>query len=743
MGTNPELEAAIEKDPDDEAAYLVYGDWLQAEDDPRGELIALQAAALRDPSDKKLAKRIDKHIAQHANELLAGLEEIEVVWHLGFVRDARVAGLGALRALLAHPSGRFVQSLTVDHGVERAPVIALLQTTKQPATLADLRIGRGWDTAKDAPELFDLFPRLHRSLDVEWRRIAALVAEQRKTDLKYEPAKLPALAARPGVEPAGVDNEQILRALKLEIDKQRDVGVVAAMKRSFTPDSLDRFAVALADQFVERGEPTSLRWGFQTLGLLGDARAVTWIADRFGSWSHQRSVQGAEMLGQIRSNVALWELYGLISDPRRNRARRNESARVLDCVARDRRLDVDTLLDRSLPPVDERSSRVAESATRRLLRHMIDGRRIAQPDFVHYVVSHPTIAPLARRLVWATYDRIDVETTFRIDADGNALDVRGAPIELDGATIGVLHPAELPAGERDVVEQWKTVLAKQKIEPLFPQLDRPVLALRDQETGPVITRFKLRSVGFDQLRSILDHELDWEPMLDDNDHGPQTMGWQQVFPRDNVTAVALLTESAGGIETVTLEGRGTKIPFTRLHPVTASEILLAIDRATTRPTEAAVETAGAIEKGMRVKITRGAGRLREGVVFWIGGGNRGERVGLRTDDNETLWADLDAVRPTSAPVPKSDAPITARPKDYDEDDEREEQDEDDEAPATKPAFAKGSRVRWNKGRNTGTGTTFWIGKNKFGDGMRVGVKDDETGETVWADAGDCEPLEQA
>src|SRR5204863_3882450 len=39
---NPKLEQAIVEDPDDDALRLIYGDWLQQQGDPRGELIAVQ-----------------------------------------------------------------------------------------------------------------------------------------------------------------------------------------------------------------------------------------------------------------------------------------------------------------------------------------------------------------------------------------------------------------------------------------------------------------------------------------------------------------------------------------------------------------------------------------------------------------------------------------------------------------------------------------------------------------------------
>jgi hypothetical protein len=314
----------------------------------------------------------------------------------------------------------------------------------------------------------------------------------------------------------------------------------------------------------------------------------------------------------------------------------------------------------------------------------------------------------------------------------------------------VLHPAEIVAAERrGVLKEWSEVLDDEEIEPLFAQLDRPIQDLRDTDTGDVITRFKLRSVGFDQLRSF--EELDWAPDQEDNDGGPLTVGWTKHYRRDGVLAHAAV--EGGSIGQLTVTRSGKRVAFKSIHPVTASEILCAVDRATTRDKSESnvpvVVDASTIDRGMRVKITRGANRLREGIVFWVGDGSNGPRVGLKTDEDETLWANAADVAPT-----------TASPAVVDDDDEDEDDAAGDEADkfikaATKtkppakskaaPALAKGTlekgvKVRWSKGRHSGTGTVFWIGQNKFGDGMRAGVKDDETGETVWADADDCKPV---
>ncbi|WP_342381321.1 TIGR02996 domain-containing protein [Myxococcus stipitatus] len=117
--SNPELEAAILQDPDAVDAYLVYGDWLQAQGDPRGELIALHHARL------DAREFIQGHQQQLLGDALAWALEsqaLELDWDLGFIRAARVSprssvtehtALRIMRALLRHPSGRFLRGLSV------------------------------------------------------------------------------------------------------------------------------------------------------------------------------------------------------------------------------------------------------------------------------------------------------------------------------------------------------------------------------------------------------------------------------------------------------------------------------------------------------------------------------------------------------------------------------------------------------------------------------------------------------
>ncbi|MFO0736149.1 MAG: TIGR02996 domain-containing protein [Labilithrix sp.] len=129
---NEELEAVILEDPLDPSGWLVYGDWLQAEGDPRGELVAVQAKLARDPGNPELMEAQRELFRTHGDGLLEGLHRwlvptadrgplFRLSWEFGFLWTANVAPSGhhlpeliaGLRALLTHPSARFLHALTI------------------------------------------------------------------------------------------------------------------------------------------------------------------------------------------------------------------------------------------------------------------------------------------------------------------------------------------------------------------------------------------------------------------------------------------------------------------------------------------------------------------------------------------------------------------------------------------------------------------------------------------------------
>jgi len=153
-----------------------------------------------------------------------------------------------------------------------------------------------------------------------------------------------------------------------------------------------------------------------------------------------------------------------------------------------------------------------------------------------------------------------------------------------------------------------------------------------------------------------------------------------------------------------------------------------------------------MKKGTLVEVTGGkAPRGVQGSVFWTGPDRYDEgtlRIGIKTDAGETFWLSehdvraVDGAEPGAAPAPRpAGAAAPAAP-----------------AAAPRPAAAasptvagpdgpapdKGAEVRWA----TGTGTVFWYGPSKFGDGMRVGVED-ASGAKHWLDAAEVTVTGQA
>lgn len=157
-----ELEAAIDRDPYDTTAYAILGDFLQQIGDPRGELIALQIAAVEHPIAEVAA---NTYLYDRADEFTAGLPTKlrrsnagRVVWRNGFIHKAVAADL-ELRELLAHASARFLVDLAIDHGASFDVVVCTL-VESPVATLRILSLG--CHTQQDLGTLDDLWPAVAR-----------------------------------------------------------------------------------------------------------------------------------------------------------------------------------------------------------------------------------------------------------------------------------------------------------------------------------------------------------------------------------------------------------------------------------------------------------------------------------------------------------------------------------------------------------------------------------------------------
>jgi uncharacterized protein (TIGR02996 family) len=149
------VEDRIADAPDDADVRRVVADWLTERGDPRGELITAHLA--REAGDARVQPVIDRL------EAALGSPDAEVEWERGYWRRLRYASedgkLDEYRALLAHPSARFLRELVI----------------------GDL----GPDVMYDDPFLEGL-PRTLRSIDLERDQICAELALPALEEIRIE-----------------------------------------------------------------------------------------------------------------------------------------------------------------------------------------------------------------------------------------------------------------------------------------------------------------------------------------------------------------------------------------------------------------------------------------------------------------------------------------------------------------------------------------------------------------------------
>lgn len=182
---------------------------------------------------------------------------------------------------------------------------------------------------------------------------------------------------------------------------------------------------------------------------------------------------------------------------------------------------------------------VHEFQAKRLYEALCVGRRWQFADWQRFLLEHPIVGRLVQRLVWLGIDaQGEIVASFRpledlslTDSSDNAVDPAAF------AAVQIAHRSLFTAEQSDA---WKQHLADYKIEPLFNQFDRPVLARGvgasiDDRAGYLIEAFKLRS-------------------------GAQKLGYERAQAEDGGWFTQYLKPFAGVGITAAIEFTGSPLP---------------------------------------------------------------------------------------------------------------------------------------------------------------------------------------
>jgi uncharacterized protein (TIGR02996 family) len=167
------LEAAIRETPDDDQAWLVYADLLIERGHPRGPLVALESAPVKNivqRAEREAAARLLRNSAiEHFGRGIVGRAGLNVRWRRGFIHSAKLSGGFArgvaedlLFDLLRHPCARFLRELELtcwhrdvqDHRL----LVALLAHAALPPPLRKLTIEYPTTEWTGFPPLGDIGP---------------------------------------------------------------------------------------------------------------------------------------------------------------------------------------------------------------------------------------------------------------------------------------------------------------------------------------------------------------------------------------------------------------------------------------------------------------------------------------------------------------------------------------------------------------------------------------------------------
>ena len=402
---------------------------------------------------------------------------------------ALAIGLGVALDGTLRPSARLMVRALFQGAVLQAP--GVVGRLGKAAALARELLAT---CAVDAPALATSLAWLEAGKPGKARRLPAFA----------QPERLPAPLTLDGRRLRGEQLEQLVR--KLQTTPLAGAAWLEDASRACTPDSLARFARALAEGWLSHGAVPAERWGLHAAAQFPDddgARALctmaAQLAPRVGQFS--KALDLVDTIAAMNTRTAMSLLLELTRKVRtrsvRDRARAAFDAAAarlgiaddgtLPAIGAGMRLDAKgkiELVDRRArllarwptPDDPEFAAELADLARRgpslardyltRLERRMVLGRPFAPRDFAEGVLMHGFARLLASRVVFGF--RAKAKLVSFVIGEHGLEDVDGEPVALplDGELV-VVHPLDLPA---KALARWAHRVPEQR----FAQLARDV-----------------------------------------------------------------------------------------------------------------------------------------------------------------------------------------------------------------------------------------------------------------------------
>ena len=147
---------------------------------------------------------------------------------------------------------------------------------------------------------------------------------------------------------------------------------------------------------------------------------------------------------------------------------------------------------------------IVKSQTPRLEYYLIIQRKWSTVAWQSFYLENPVMFIYATKLLWGQYDEQgNLQSCFICLEDTSQIDIEKNEIELDERLqIGIVYPTQLKEAEK---QTWEKIFFKEKIDPMFPQLARPIPDIADIDLDTtVVTKYEGKKMATGSIRSTLE-----------------------------------------------------------------------------------------------------------------------------------------------------------------------------------------------------------------------------------------------
>lgn len=449
-----------------------------------------------------------------------------------------------------------------------------------------------------------------------------------------QPSSLPFVKTKSGKRLPDEAVEALLEILRSTSVDSPYAGL-DAIKDGLDATALGELAWALVQAWILAGAKGTYEWIPYALAIIGDDSCARRLAPYVRDWARKDAKKAklmVDILSAIGTPAALLHL-AYVADKSRFEEAKTHARETLEQVAAAQGLTTDELADRTVPdleldangtatldfgarkftvtfdeglhpviqgedgarlPAFPRATKTddaalakaasarfkglkadAETVAQALLRRfegaMVKNRSWSAPAFREYVVGHPLVTHLARRLVWSSG-----AGAFRVAEDGSFADANDAEYKLSGdATVTLPHPLVLGA---DAVAKWSRIVADYGVVQPFEQLGRATYSPSEDAAAQKLERFANKKSKPGPLMGSLDAR-GWQKWPDET-----SLSWAGKTLRTKSGGEASVSLSfSPGIDLANVAGSEEQVfaapalrgaeSFSQIHPVDYSEIV--------------------------------------------------------------------------------------------------------------------------------------------------------------------------